>query len=413
MLKFAELCVNLHPKLKLTLIMKRLKTICMMLMTIVVLSSCLKSNDQTTTLYDDAVITSFSLGTLVRYIHTTSSTGTDSVYTKSVSGGRYDFHIDQISRRIYNTDSLPIGTSVDRVLCNISTLNSGVIFLKDIDSTVYNYYSSSDSIDFSKPRIFGVISTDGSTYTEYEVSVNVHQEEGELFNWTLTDSTWVSPEAEHIELPQGIKQLIGSCTTEMYALSDDNKLMVSRDKGVTWQEDLLDEDASMLPVQDLSMTCYPMTFSDSTDYVVLVGNRSVDEYPQESIAMVWRKIVDYSKNGPVGRWVYMERTDNNSLALPRMQNLSIVKYDDGILAFGGAGIGGANTSPWSKIYQSRDNGITWKQNSLYQMPADFDTNATTVDVTVDNNQYLWLHCHGSGQVWRGKLNRLGWDRYSK
>ena len=382
----------------------------MMLLTLAVCSSCLNSSDQSVTLYDDAVITGFSLGTLTRNIHTSSSVGTDSVYKKTVTGSNYKFHIDQIGRRIFNTDSLPTGTNVDRVLCTITTFNSGVIIIKDIDSTAYSYYSSSDSIDFTQPRTFGVVSTDGTAFCEYTVNVNVHQEDGDEFRWDLTDSTWVAPVDDQPVLPQGIKQLLGRCTSEQYALSDDNKLMVSRDNGTTWEEDLLDEDASMLPVQDLSMVCYPMYLSDSTDYVVLVGNRSVSEYPQEEIAMVWRKIVDYSSNGPVGRWTYMERTDGNLLALPRMQNLSIVKYDDGILAFGGAGIGGAQTPAWSKIYQSRDNGITWKENSRYQMPAGFDTSATSVDVSVENDQLLWLRCSGTGQVWRGRLNRLGWAK---
>lgn len=381
-----------------------------MLLTLAVCSSCLNSSDQSVTLYDDAVITGFSLGTLTRNIHTTSSVGTDSVYKKTVTGSNYKFHIDQIGRRIFNTDSLPTGTNVDRVLCTITTFNSGVIIIKDIDSTAYSYYSSSDSIDFTQPRTFGVVSTDGTAFCEYTVNVNVHQEDGDEFRWDLTDSTWVAPVDDQPVLPQGIKQLLGRCTSEQYALSDDNKLMVSRDNGTTWEEDLLDEDASMLPVQDLSMVCYPMYLSDSTDYVVLVGNRSVSEYPQEEIAMVWRKIIDYSSNGPVGRWTYMERTDGNLLALPRMQNLNIVKYDDGILAFGGAGIGGAQTPAWSKIYQSRDNGITWKENSRYQMPAGFDTSATSVDVSVENDQLLWLRCSGTGQVWRGRLNRLGWAK---
>ena len=381
----------------------------MVLITLVTLASCISSNETEMTLYDDAAITAFSLGTLNRYVHLTSSTGGDSIIKKTLTGSNYKFHIDQIARTIYNTDSLPVGTDKAHVICLLSTKNSGMALIKDTDSDSLRYYSSSDSIDFTQPRQFIIYASDGSGSNTYTVTINVHQEEANEFVWKQTDTAWEPATPGTASLPAGIKQLLGASTTEAYALSDDNRLMVSRDGGTTWAEDLLDEDASLLPVQDISITSYPMYLADSTDYVVMVGNRSVSEYPQESIAMVWRKIVDYSKNAPKGRWTYMERTDNNQLALPRLQNLQVVKYDDGILAIGGAGIGGCTKTPYAQFYQSRDNGITWKYNARYQLPEGFDTSAVNVQLTADDDNYLWLHCTGTGQVWRGRLNRLGWE----
>ena len=34
-------------------------------------------------------------------------------------------------------------------------------------------------------------------------------------------------------------------------------------------------------------------------------------------------------------------------------------------------------------------------------------------MTVDENQYLWIVCGGSGQVWRGRLSQLGWATQQK
>ena len=125
--------------------------------------------------------------------------------------------------------------------------------------------------------------------------------------------------------------------------------------------------------------------------------------------MVWRKVVDYSKNATKASWNYMERNAvSDSLALPRLENLTMVKYDDGILALGGKGIGGCDKPAYSMIYQSRDNGITWKYNSCYVLPDDFNNSATKVTATVDGDNFIWLYCEGSGQVWRGRLNKLGW-----
>ena len=375
-----------------------------------VMASCISSNSSETTLYNDASILTFTLGTVNRYVRTQASDGSDSIYKTTVTGSNYTFHIDQVNRRIYNTDSLPVGTDVAHVICTVTARNNGLIIIQDMASDTLRYYNSTDSIDFTQPRKFLVYSSDGSGFNEYTVSVNVHQEEAEDFVWQLVSDNWPTPDIQMISLPQGIKQLLGGSTNEQYALSDDNKLMVSRDGGTSWQEDLLDEDASLLPTQDIALTCYPMYLADNTDYVVLVGNRSESEYPQESIAMVWRKIVDNSDNAQTGHWTYMERTDGNRFALPRLQNLSIVKYDDGLLAIGGAGIGGCTQAPYSQIYQSRDNGLTWKYNSHYQLPEGFDTQATSVAASTDSNNFLWLHCSGTGQVWRGRLNRLGWEQ---
>ena len=390
--------------------MRQMKIASMMLISVIIMASCISSNSNSeTTLYDDAAITAFTLGTLNRYLHTTSSTGGDSIYKTTLTGSNYKFSIDQMSRTIYNADSLPVGTDVEHIICTLTTKNNGVAVIKDTDSDTLRYYSSTDSIDFTQPRQFLVYSSDGTGYNSYTIKINVHQEEAETFKWQLQDSSWVPDPVQPQTLPAGIKQWIGRSTTEAYALSDDNRLMVSRDNGETWQADLLDEDPSLLPVQDISITTYPMHLADSTDYVVLVGNRSMSEYPQESIAMVWRKIVDYSKHAPEGHWTYMERTDNDLLALPRLENLNIVKYDDGILAIGGAGIGGCTQEPYTQFYQSRDNGITWKYNPRYQLPDGFDASTSRVLMTVDDDNFLWLHCEGTGQVWRGRLNRLGWS----
>ena len=46
-----------------------------------------------------------------------------------------------------------------------------------------------------------------------------------------------------------------------------------------------------------------------------------------------------------------------------------------------------------------------------KMPKDFDyVKTTSVKVVVDDDNYIWLYCdYGSSkEVWRGRINRLGW-----
>ena len=412
MLIFAKMCVNLHPNLNSSRLMRQIKTLFILLASLFLTASCLSSGDSDTTLYSDAAITSFTLGTMTLYTEKVGDDGNDTIVKSTFTGSSYTFHIDQVNHRIYNTDSLPYGTDVKHVLVTLSTYNGSSALIQSIereDSLVW--YSSTDSIDFSQPRRFIVYSSDGEGHSEYIVSVNVHKEQKDVFKWEqMTPADYpISPLAQQYWGPN-IKQFIGHSTKEYYALSVDDKLMVSRDHGATWEEDLLDEDASMVPTQDLSFVSYPMTdVAEHTDYVLLVGNRSTETYPQESVAMVWRKIVDNDEYAPKGQWIYMGHLSDNRLALPRMENLVIAHYADCVVAIGGKGLGGCTQTPYQGMYESRDNGITWKKSSRFTLPEleELSTENPQIDMTSDDS-YLWLYCGNTNQVWRGLLNTLTW-----
>ena len=353
---------------------------CMLAAASVAVTSCIKDDTTEATQYDDAAITAFSL----------------------TSNSSYAFSIDQLQRLIFNADSLPAGTDCSRMLCQVTALNNGLVLLRDTDNVSLKYYSSTDSIDFTQPREFLVYSSDGTARTIYTVKVNVHQEDGDLFKWQLIDSTWVEPQTNIISLPEGIAGYIGSSTGEQYAYGTDGHLKVLADGSSSWEDAPVGADSVWLPTEDIVLTSYPMAYSDSTDYVLMVGNRNNAQYPDDETAMVWRRIADYSTFGKgSGRWVFIKRNENEPYQLPRMSGLTMAKYDDGVLLTG---------KPYTTIYQSRDNGITWKENALYTMPDGFDTATTKVTMTVDADNYLWLFCSGTGQVWRGRLNRLGWEK---
>lgn len=148
------------------------------------LSSCLSSDETTVEYTHDTAITAFSLGTLDQWGKTKDGTK-DSLYKAVVAGANYKFYIDQATRQIYNADSLPCGVRDTAILATISSKNSSPILLMDINKTdsVAGYYSSSDSINFSKPRFIRVYSSDYSAYAEYKVIVNVHKELPYEFKW--------------------------------------------------------------------------------------------------------------------------------------------------------------------------------------------------------------------------------------
>lgn len=203
-------------------------------------------------------------------------------------------------------------------------------------------------------------------------------------------------------------RLVGGSTTEMYALGAQG-LMMSADGGRTWTADMTDSDIDMLPARDISYSCSAFRYNDSTDYVMLVGNRDEAAHADDRQAVVWRKIVEYSKGSHKGKWIYMTMDDSDRYRLPRMAGLTVTAYGAAQLALGLQGIGACDEEPLSRIYESRDGGITWKYNAMYELPEDLDRGATSVSA-VSNGNGIWIVCGGTGQVWTGKQNSLGWQK---
>lgn len=205
-----------------------------------------------------------------------------------------------------------------------------------------------------------------------------------------------------------LRRLVGGSTTELYAIDASGVLAVSSDGGRSWSADRTDTGAAMLPSRDITSCTAAFGYTDSTDYVVLAGNRSEEAFASDSTAVVWRKIVEYSADSDKGKWVYVEADSNNGYQLPRLAGLTVLAYGDSKIAFGGAGIGTCRKEAFSQMYESRDGGITWKRNPSYVFSDGFDSSATAFAAAVDSRKNIWIVCGGTGQVWRGRLNSMGW-----
>ena len=444
--------------------------------------SCLKGSDETTVSYNDKAIASFALTTLKCYHHTTSSTGADSVYVTSVTGSDYKFSIDQLQHTIYNTDSLPKGTDIAHVACNITTVNYGAVVLEGLGNDSLYYLantSPTDSIDFSQPRKVRIYSNSGDGYATYTINLNVHQEDGDAFNWckmadddaTLTAFTdcrvlslsngivvagtngtstvFYNPsfqdaaakpllasgtgttfdadaytnvtvydgrlymlnagklmrsfdgtEWEQVSTPN-LKRLIGSSTKELYGISNNNELMASKDDGQTWEVEEIDDDSSLLPTEDIAIAYRPYSTNKFVDDVLMGGYRSIESYPDDKGTQLWRKTADYSTLSVAMPWLYIEVAENNvGSFLPRISSLSLFVYDGKFMA--------AGISNGSKvIYSSPDGGLTWKKVTSFMLPIRVTADAP-LSVTVDAQNFIWVVQAKTGQVWRGRLNRLGW-----
>ena len=82
---------------------------------------------------------------------------------------------------------------------------------------------------------------------------------------------------------------------------------------------------------------------------------------------------------------------------------------DVLVAFGGKGEAASKAEPFSHLYVSYDNGLSWQTEDKYVLPEGFDNTGSDVSaLAVDEENCLWIFCGANGQVWRGRLNQLGW-----
>ena len=112
--------------------------------------------------------------------------------------------------------------------------------------------------------------------------------------------------------------------------------------------------------------------------------------------------------GQESRWAYFETAPDNDYPCPRLEGLALARYDDVLLALGRGSLDGASCQPLESLYVSRDNGVTWKEDEVYVLPEELAGQDVPLAVAVDDAYYLWLVA--GGQVWRGRLNELGFAR---
>lgn len=453
-----------------------------------VFTSCL-SGSSDTTYYDDVAITSFSLGTVKCTKHTTTSAGKDSTYTYSYSASSAVFRIDHVNHQIFNEDSLIAGTRVSNVLASIYALNNGYVMIKNLTDDNYTYYSTSDSIDFSQPRILRVVSSDGNHHADYTVNVNVHNEYADSFTWqkkaicsyaqnykkvkaayvnntifvlgtttagaceiikSADGASWVPCKKPALVLPESttmaavdgelyvfaantlykttdgeswttvassteIATLAGGSKEEMYAMGNDGAIYVSKDQGNTWVKDELEDqtyndNTDKLPYSDITVVAYTTKTNSDIKRMTMVGNKKYggasDTY---TYGVVWNKVVDMAAPQT---WTFNSVLwSNHYYILPRMENLSVTSYAEGLLAIGGAPINNS-AKAYQNIYYSPDFGTTWHVEAGFHLPSGF-TATDAAAIVGDGNGFFYVIAAKTGEVWLGRQNKQTWNKVQK
>lgn len=436
-----------------------------------IFSACSSDSDESTTVASrDCIISAAALGTIPRTIHAIAKSGKDTTYSVNVTGSYYPLYIDQINYTVYNPDSLPVGTRSDKVVLNTFTCSSTAT-IKSLTSGRDTTFTYSDSTDFSQKRTLTVWAADGVSKRDYTFDIRVHKEEADSFPWQLVASSSSNAVAAFIEsrtlvkdgalyvfgkTPAGLSQLVRTSvsapsfadaaevkaadgtaldvrsvqcfngvfyalangavvssetgqgdwnsvaaartfdalvavsTDSIYALGD-GKLYASAD-AVNWAESSADE-PDLLPTSEVCAALQTSRVDDTYRQIVMAGHRDGE-------AVVWKLDID-TRHDFVYPWINIPQTaELGDYPFPLIRQNTLVPYGDVTLL-----VGLESDGTLAPFYTSSDNGRTWIPGE-YKHPAV--TGLTAVSAAVDADNYLWLVCSGSGTVYKGRLNKLGW-----
>lgn len=435
------------------------------------LSSCLSSDETTVEYTHDTAITAFSLGSLDRY--TKTKAGKDTLLKANVTGSDYKFYIDQAQRLIYNVDSLPCGVRDTAILATISSKNSSPILLMDINKpdSVAAYYSSSDSINFSKPRFIRVYSSDYSAYAEYKVTVNVHKELPYEFKWhelaqnnsqltAFSDlkavacgdyiyvfgktaegtkvlksainngSVWSSI-GMNVRLSSNAYQSAVALDGQLY-ISDAGKVYASAD-AATWTEVSENADIKQL-IGASSKYLYAYTaagISVSKDKGASWEQEKLDtdadSLPTQNISMNVAGVLSAKNVENVMLMGTRDKALNDTVATTWLRTVDYdVNAEAGQWNYLEIENNKSGKMPWldqvitcaadtgfvalgsnGKWYKSQNAGLTWKQDKMVVLPAKFATEGRFAFCR-DKQHYYWII--RNGYVWRGRFNIDGWSK---
>lgn len=446
-----------------------LLTICTVALTA---TSCFDDDDDTTVIYPYAALKSFSIGSLKAYTRSTTAEGKDTLLSTTVNGYLYPFAIDQKNRVVYNPDSLPLGTDVSKVTTGVSCDGIAYIYEENDSVQMYNLLSSSDSLDFTTPRRLLVASTDGNYALEYTVSLNVHTVDPDAMYWEklqpapqvqpkrllpfdgkmlliglMDDGTpassfatieegieWSStvvlslPETADLEAVQHFgNTLYVTAAGALYTSSDgenwnkanlagniEKLISASAAEGKMWA--VVDgclayttDGTSFVtvgdvpkdfPLHNVTSAVYPIVTNNNIIRSVLVGYPNVESKEP----CVWSRLS--VEDG----WMQLIPSGGTEFSCPALHSLSMLRYDNRLLAFGRAGnADGTSIKAFSVLYFSRDNGLTWEpyDNGKMALPEALRGVDAPYASAVDAEQYLWIVTGGDNpSVWRGIINRL-------
>jgi len=209
-----------------------------------------------------------------------------------------------------------------------------------------------------------------------------------------------------VETEQSIKQLTANMALEagkkLIGIDMENQYIESED-GMNWNTfENIPED---FPTQNVSFAAYPLATNASLARIVVMGD---NQSATNSYTSTWFQL------GTEQGWSALN-TDADSYNCPNLENISMIHYNNQLYAFGGPDKNDETIGAFSHLYSSIDNGITWeKKTELVMFPQEFtqlyQQAGGNYSWAIDQDNFLWIMWSQTGEVWRGRINKLGFDK---
>lgn len=276
------------------------------------------------------------------------------------------------------------------------------VFAKGNSTTVY-------TADIKDGRSWNTVSLNSmpanfklASLINFNEKLYVTTEDGNVYN-TENGSTWtkdISLSTGNVDMllvafpaPTGNNNLENIVGISGIVTEGGEKKFTMTDKNATaWKE--IDRDSQTVPTE------FPLTRLSSSVYntisgvstAILVGKTEYNEEKNDTSTIVWS-----TEDGLT--WYNMTAVGNFNA--PWMESPSIMYYNNQFYIFGSG----------FKSFYSSQNLLVWKPvMKKFLLPEALRDKETDYSTVVDKNNFIWIMSGNPADVWRGRLNKLGFKR---
>lgn len=436
-----------------------------MALTLLLLPSCLGSNDDTSSA-PECAIKAFSVGNITSYVtikkYDNHGNATDTLVKRTLLGSDIYFNIDQLNGRIHVVDSLPNWVDISHVMPYFTSLGNVYAKLSEEDDTFYPLTSGRDSLDFSNTVELLCVSTDGLYSRTYQVDIYKHLANTDTLEWT--------EKASNLDIASISKVLYADEKVFAFAQNAEGKPVVTfadNNDATTWSVPVT------IPVDESSIILFNDLFYglDADGYIYSAA--------PDQLATSWEKVSEqqvkqllaadalylYAYDGEaiiastdLNTWAVQGTTDldmlptsygfstsyatstNSNLYVAVMAGICNNNEKNGVSWYKITSAEESSNQPWTYIqvtadnpyglplldnlsityykealfaigaesgnykylYRSDDNGISWhRQTDKYPVPSTLNA-ADGVASIVAVNKKLWI-IQENGTVWQGSI----------
>lgn len=247
---------------------------------------------------------------------------------------------------------------------------------------------------------------DLQTLRQHNDTLYLSTDNGKIF-YSLDAKVWKDTATTHT----AALTLIEKTDKYFYAISGGKIWRHSTDANsedeYKWHEDKLEPGAKTDSLPAYGIRALTMQQANGNIRLMMLGQRdkaTEEDKGEYNHCFVWSKMWNEVETEKDAEWIHFPISPDNTIPCPRLEYLNLLPYDGKCIAFGGASKDGTRKA-LDAMYISQDYGITWRPSTELHMPIQLEGTDGCITSTVDKNNFIWIITNA--QVWRGRLNRLG------